>query len=327
MLSIVTCVLAFAIALLLGRLLIPMLRRVKAGQSIREDGPTWHISKQGTPTMGGLIFAIATLAAVLIAGWSDILYGRTAPIIISAFAVIYGMIGFIDDYVKVKKKRNLGLTAVQKLLLQVAVAIVLISLLRTKGHLSSHVYIPFINKIYEINWILYMVCGAFVIVGAVNAVNITDGVDGLCTGVSMPVALFFAVTAFYWGNTSLSLFASALFGALAGFLIYNFHPAKVFMGDTGSFFIGGAICGMAFAMDIPVILAVVGIVYVIETLSDIVQIVYFKATKGKRFFKMAPLHHHLEMSGWSEVKIFMVFSLASLVCCMLACYGVIGRYA
>jgi phospho-N-acetylmuramoyl-pentapeptide-transferase len=241
------------------------------------------------------------------------------------FALIFGLIGFLDDYEKVKKKQNLGLTALQKFLLQVAAAVLFLMLLRSAGLLSPELYVPFFNVSIHLSWPLYMVFAAFVIVGTVNAVNITDGLDGLSTSVTIPVALFFVSVATWWGYTQLGIFAAAMLGGLLGFLLYNVHPAKVFMGDTGSLFLGGAVAGLAFAFDMPLILILVGIVYIIETLSDILQVGYFKLTHGKRIFKMAPIHHHFEMCGWSEAKIVTVFTAVSIVFCALALFGVMDR--
>ena len=322
---IVSFVVAFLVAAAAGKCLIPALRRMKAGQSIKEIGPTWHMSKQGTPTMGGLMFIIAIAAAVLTVGWSDIAAGYRGGLFVFLFALVFGIIGYVDDYCKVKKKQNTGLTAPQKFLLQLAAAILFTVLMRYEGYLQNHLYIPFFNVTFSIPWPAYMVFAAFVMVGTVNAVNITDGIDGLATGVTMPVALFFTAVSAYWLHDELGVFASALFGGLCAFLIYNFYPAKVFMGDTGSLFLGGAVCGMAFALDIPLILIPVGIIYIAETLSDIIQVGYFKLSHGKRIFRMAPLHHHLEMGGWSEVKLFCVFTGITAVTCVLSFWGVMNR--
>ena len=239
--------------------------------------------------------------------------------------VVFGLIGFFDDYEKVHKKRNLGLTAGQKFLLQVAAAIAFLQLMRLEGMLSPSLYVPFLQTTIHLNWFVYMVFAAFVIVGTVNAVNLTDGLDGLATSVTIPVALFFVSVATWWGYRQLGVFAGAMLGGLLGFLIFNAHPAKVFMGDTGSLFLGGAVAALTFAFDIPLILILVGIIYILETLSDIIQVAYFKATHGKRFFKMAPLHHHFELCGWSEMKIVVVFTSISAVFCALAYFGAMGR--
>jgi len=318
-------VIAFFVSLALGKVLIPVLRALKAGQSIKEIGPTWHMSKQGTPTMGGLMFIAGIGAAVVAAGWQQMMQGTYTHLLVYLFALVFGIIGYVDDYEKVKHHHNTGLTAPQKFLLQLSASIAFVVLLRYMGFLTPNLYIPFVGVELILPWPVYMVFAAFVMVGTVNAVNITDGVDGLATGVTIPVALFYVAAAAWFGYTELGVFAAALAGGLAAFLIYNFHPAKVFMGDTGSLFLGGAVCGMAFALDIPLILPVIGIIYVAEVLSDIIQVGYFKITHGKRFFRMAPLHHHLEMGGWSEVKLFCVFSLITMLMCVLAFWGVMDR--
>ncbi len=326
-----TLIAAFFISLvvsaLVGKFLVPYLNRVKAGQTIREDGPVWHMVKQGTPTMGGLMFIAGIAASSVTAGLKCIIKGELTHIFVLVFSLIYSAIGFLDDYKKLRKKQNLGLTAKQKFLLQLAVAVVFILLLRLTGHVTPNLYIPFINKTIAINEVVYFIFAAFVIVGTVNAVNITDGVDGLASGVSVPVALCYAAVAFVWGYKSVGVFAAALAGGLIGFLIYNFHPAKIFMGDTGSLFLGGAVCALAFAMDMPLILLPLGIIYILETLSDIIQVAYFKATHGKRIFKMAPLHHHFEMCGWSEYKVFTVFTAVSAIFAVISFFAVYMRYS
>lgn len=320
--------LSFVVAAIAGKSLIPMLRRMKASQSIKEDGPTWHMSKQGTPTMGGLMFILSILVTILVIGWPEIAAGSYRAVFVFCFALVFGVIGYLDDYEKVKKKENTGLTAGPKFLLQLAAAIAFTVLLRYFGYLAPHLYVPFVNITVELPWVLYMVFAAFVMVGTVNAVNITDGVDGLSSSVTLPVAAFFAAVATCWGTQyqDMGVFSGALFGGLAGFLLYNRYPAKVFMGDTGSLFLGGCVCGLAFAFDMPLVLILVGVIYIAETLSDIIQVVYFKLTHGKRIFRMAPLHHHFEMGGWSEKKVVAVFSAISLVFCVLAFLGVMDRY-
>ena len=317
---------AFVVTALAGKALIPFLRRMKAGQSIKEIGPTWHMSKQGTPTMGGLMFILGAAVAVAVLGWPDFLAGRFGGGFVFLFALVFGAIGYIDDYMKVKHHQNTGLTAPQKFLLQLAAAILFTVLMREHGYLTPDLYIPFANVTLPIPWPVYMVFAAFVMVGTVNAVNITDGIDGLAAGVTMPVMLFFTAVAALWDRGELGVFSAALLGGLAAFLLYNFHPAKVFMGDTGSLFLGGAVCGLAFGLDIPLVLILVGVIYIAETLSDIIQVAYFKATHGKRIFRMAPLHHHLEMGGWSEVKLVCVFPMITLAACLLAFFGVLDRW-
>ena len=323
--SIISFLVAFGGSALIGRFLIPWLRALKAGQTIKEIGPKWHMSKQGTPTMGGIMFIIGILIAVVAAGWQDFMAGDFTALIVYAFALVFGVIGFIDDFFKVKFHKNEGLTAAQKFLLQLAAAIAFVVLLRFTGHITNDLYIPFFNVTLYVPWVVYMVLAAFIIVGCVNSVNLTDGVDGLATGVTMPVALFFTAVAPAKGHGG-GILSAATFGGLFAFLIYNFHPAKVFMGDTGSLFLGGMVCGLAFALDIPLILILVGLIYICETLSDIIQVTYFKLTHGKRIFRMAPLHHHLEMGGWSEVKLFCVFTGITALCCILAYWGVMDRF-
>lgn len=323
--SIITCVLAFVISIIAGRFIIRALRALHVGQSIREIGPTWHNSKQGTPTMGGIIFMLGCFAC-LFTGWETLRDGDYTHLMILGFSLIFGFIGFLDDFIGVRKKRNLGLTEIQKLLLQLLVAALYLVLLRRTGHLTSELYIPFVNVSIQIPWILYLLLSIFIIVGTVNAVNIVDGVDGLCSSVTLPVMVFYAVVAWKWGQIGSSLFSAAVAGGLLGFLVYNFHPAKVFMGDTGSLFLGGTVCGLAYALDMPLILILVGIIYIVETLSDIIQVAYFKITHGKRIFRMAPLHHHFEKGGWSEVKIVFVFGGITVLCCVLAYLGVMNRF-
>ena len=292
---------SFLLTLLFGRFVIPMLRALHAGQSIREVGPQWHNTKAGTPTMGGIMFIAAIILCTVGFGWKSMTENHTyTHLYVLALALCYGLVGFADDFVKVKLKRNLGLTAVQKFLLQLVVAAAFLFVLKGSGDLSCDLYIPFWNLDLEIPTAVYMVFAAFVIVGCVNAVNLTDGVDGLSSSVTIPV--------------------------MAGFLCYNFHPAKVFMGDTGSLFLGGMVCGMAFALDMPLILILVGIIYLCETLSVILQVTYFKLTHGKRIFKMTPIHHHFELCGWKEEKIVFVFTAITLVMCVLAYLGVMNRY-
>ncbi len=321
-------VIGFAVTTVVGKLLIPVLVQLKAGQSIKEIGPTWHMNKQGTPTMGGLMFIIGIGVAIIIAGWKGMMEGNFSHLYVYVFSLVFGIIGYIDDYQKVKYHHNTGLTALQKFLLQLAAAVAFLCLMRYEGMLSPNLYIPFFNTHVVLNWVVYLILAAFIIVGTVNAVNITDGVDGLSSSVTLPVAIFFAVIGWRWGTEYLQLgvFAAALLGGLLGFLIYNHYPAKVFMGDTGSLFLGGAVAALAFAYDMPLILILVGIVYICETMSDIIQVGYFKLTHGKRIFKMAPLHHHFEMCGWKETKVVGVFAAVSLIFCALAYLGVMDRF-
>ncbi len=325
--------LAFLVAVVVGKYYIPWLRKMKAGQEIKEIGPSWHMSKTGTPTMGGVIFIAGCIVVCLTVGFSAMQNGDYAHIFVLLFALVFGAIGFLDDWEKLRKKQNLGLSAKAKFLLQLVAALVFVLLMRKLGYVSTHLYIPFWNVEVYIPEAIYFILAAFIIVGTVNAVNITDGVDGLASGTSMPVFFFYVAVTFLWGDRYLSLgiFASALMGGLLGFLMYNFNPAKVFMGDTGSLFLGGAVAALAFAYDMPLILITLGIVFIIETLSDIIQVAYFKLTHGKRVFKMAPFHHHLEMGGWTgkkwkEKELFWLFTCTSLIFAIISFVGIYNRF-
>ena len=329
---ILATLLAFAVAVLLGMVYVPWLRKIKAGQEIKEIGPNWHMSKAGTPTMGGVIFIAAVTAVVFTLGFPYIKEGTLGALFVLVFSLFYGAIGFLDDFEKLKKKQNLGLSAKAKFLLQLAVAVALLYLLRLEGYLTTSLYVPFWNVTLRLPEWLYFVLAAFIIVGTVNAVNITDGLDGLASSVSLPVFVCYTAIAFMWNSGALAVFSAGLTGGLLGFLVYNFYPAKCFMGDTGSLFLGGAVCGMAFALDMPLILVPLGIVFICETMSDIIQVSYFKLTHGKRFFKMAPFHHHLEMGGWlghkwTEKQIVALFSAISLAGAIAAFFSCAGRYA
>ncbi|MDE6841696.1 MAG: phospho-N-acetylmuramoyl-pentapeptide-transferase, partial [Oscillospiraceae bacterium] len=242
---------AFVISVVVGWFLIPALRALRAGQSIKEIGPNWHKSKEGTPTMGGIMFIAAVTAVVLVFGWRDMAEGNWQALFVLGFSLVCGGIGFIDDYAKIRKHENTGLTAGWKFLLQLAAAIAFLALLRWSGNLTPNLYIPFVNVSRPLPWGVYLVFAAFVMVGCVNAVNLTDGLDGLAGSVTLAVSAFFAVLSKWWEYGAVGVFAGALAGGLLGFLVYNFHPAKVFMGDTGSLFLGGAVCAMAFALDAP----------------------------------------------------------------------------
>ncbi len=305
----------------LGYFLLPVLRALKAGQSVRDIGPTWHNSKAGTPLMGGLMFIGAAIICLLVNLWTVQEY---SVYYVLGLSLCFGLVGFLDDFCKVKYKRDLGLTALQKAMLQMAVSAIYLYILYKDGILTCDIYVPFFDVTFPVHPILYIFFAMFVMVGCVNAVNLTDGVDGLCGSVTLPVMVFFAAAAFAMERFDLALLPAALTGGLVAYLFYNWHPAKVFMGDTGSLFLGGVICALAFALDMPLVLVLVGFVYIVETLSDIIQIVYFKATHGKRIFKMAPIHHHFEMCGWKEVKIVIVFASVSAVMCLLAWFGIAG---
>ncbi len=317
---------AFGVTVLLGFIMIPWLRKLKFGQTILEIGPKWHKSKQGTPTMGGLVFIIGTLASLalvfitdkfmggdIIAGENPVrsaMYTKLFSGLVMALSL--GLIGFVDDYIKVVKKRNLGLTVRQKTFMQLLVIIAYLGSLKMAG--CSFMYIPFYGSTGDLG-IFFFVFGLVLIYGATNAVNFTDGIDGLCSSVTLTTAASLIVVAFMRNNLGAGVTAAALAGACAGFLVWNWNPAKVFMGDTGSMFLGGMVVALAYMVDCPLILLPVGIIYFIEGLSDVLQIGYFKLTHGKRIFKMAPIHHHFEMSGWKEKKIVVVFSLVNIIGC------------
>ena len=305
----------------LGRLLLPVLRALKAGQSIRELGPTWHNNKAGTPMMGGLMFIFAAIICLLVLIPTMTEYTAFYALIP---ALCFGFIGFLDDFTKIKFKRNLGLTSIQKAALQLIVSVLYLYLLYKEGSLTCNLYIPFVNVSLQIHPMVYIFFAMFVMVGCVNAVNLTDGVDGLSSSVTIPVMVFFTVAAIALGKWDVALLPASLLGGLIAYLFYNWHPAKVFMGDTGSLFLGGVVCALAFALDMPLILILVGFVYMMETLSVILQVGYFKLTHGKRLFKMAPIHHHFEMCGWKEEKVVLVFAGVSAVMCLLAWFGISG---
>ena len=305
----------------LGRLLLPILHALKAGQSIRELGPTWHNNKAGTPMMGGLMFIFASVICLLICIPTMTEYTVFYTLIP---ALCFGFIGFLDDFTKIRHHRNLGLTAWQKASLQLIVSVLFLYLLYKEGSLSCDLYIPFVDVSLTIHPMVYIFFAMFVMVGCVNAVNLTDGVDGLSSSVTIPVLLFFTAAAVAMGKWDLALLPASLVGGLIAYLFYNWHPAKVFMGDTGSLFLGGIVCALAFALDMPLVLILVGVVYIVETMSVILQVGYFKLTHGKRLFKMAPIHHHFEMCGWKEEKIVLAFAGVSAVMCILAWFGISG---
>ena len=330
--TILAIIIAFAISALLCPIIIPFLHKLKFGQQVRDDGPESHLKKQGTPTMGGLCFILGIVLALVLVlvgfrRYAPELMGTQqiqAVLLVMFLALGSGFIGFLDDFVKVVRHRNLGLVAWQKLVMQFAVTGGFLFGLNALGLLTTVITLPGGGAL-DLG-LLYYPIAFFGIIFLVNAVNLTDGLDGLDSCVTFVSMLGYLVGASLLGFYHVSILATATAGACAGFLVWNFYPAKVFMGDTGSLFLGGAVCGMAFALDLPLILILVGIIYIVETLSDIIQIVYFKATHGKRIFRMAPLHHHLEMGGWSETKLFCVFSGATLLLCGLAFLGVMDRY-
>lgn len=312
-------VMSFIISSLIGCKLVPFLVKIKCGQTIKEIGPTWHKNKQNTPTMGGIMFIAGSFAALLITcvcyifAADDAVFNKLKIAKVAAgfgMALLYGLIGFIDDYISIRKKRNLGLTAKQKLVLQFLVAGAYLALLAVFGD-DTVTLIPFLGHL-DLGFFYYII-SAVVIVGIVNAVNLTDGIDGLNGSVTMFVAAFFMVMAGVSGSVGMTVMCAAVTGGCLGFLVWNFHPAKIFMGDTGSLFLGGIVCAMAFGLDIPILLLPLGIIYLCEMFSVILQVTYFKLTHGKRIFKMTPIHHHFEMCGWNEVKIVLVFSAVTFV--------------
>ena len=321
---IIAAVVAFGVTALLGFVLIPWLHKLKFGQTILDIGPSWHKKKQGTPTMGGIMFIIGLIAALAVVFITDKIMGgdligggslnrmqqytKLFAGLIMAFSL--GLVGFADDYIKVVKKRNLGLTILQKTVIQTLIIFAYLISLRLSG--SNGMFIPFYGATGGLG-VFFFLLGACVIYGTTNAVNFTDGIDGLCSSVTLTSAVAFLVIAFLRNNMGAGVVSAGLAGACAGFLVWNWNPAKVFMGDTGSMFLGGLVVALAYALDCPLILLPVGVIYFIEGLSDVIQIGYFKATHGKRIFKMAPIHHHFEMSGWKEKKIVVVFSLVNIL--------------
>ena len=328
--SLVVFVIAFAVSAIFAPFFIKTMRRLKVGQKILEDGPKWHLKKQNIPTMGGFIFFLGTVAAMAAALLLFGTEGCRQWLLVLGMATAFGLIGFIDDWHKFRKSQNKGLSARQKFLLQLAVAILFITLMRTLDLLTPVLTIPFLNVTFELPWIVYFVFMSFVIVGVDNAVNLTDGLDGLAASVTLVVMAFFTFAAIYLANAhsdgvmqAFAMLPAAVCGALGGFLIYNFNPARVFMGDTGSLFLGGLVAGMAFAINLPLILIPVGLVYLIEVLSDIIQVTYFKLSGGKRVFKMAPIHHHFELCGYNERQIVAVAFFITVVMCVLSYFGVV----
>ena len=296
---------AFIVCALIGPVLIPYLHKLKFGQSIRECGPASHMKKSGTPTMGGLMM----LAALVLA----LCWGMFTPHVLMALVLTLGhaVIGFIDDYIKVVMKRNLGLTAKQKFLLQFILAGAYVYFAET--HLqNTNLWMPLVNITFDFGWAYYAL--AFILlVGTTNAVNLTDGLDGLVSFVSVPVTLAYAFIAYMQGMLDVSGFALGLTGACLGFLLFNRHPAQVFMGDTGSLALGGGVAALALLTNTELLLVIIGGVYVAEATSVIIQVAYFRLTGGKRFFRMAPLHHHFELGGWKEVKVVEIFTIVSFL--------------
>jgi phospho-N-acetylmuramoyl-pentapeptide-transferase len=317
--TILAVLIAFAISAVLCPIVIPFLHRLKFGQQVRQDGPQAHLKKQGTPTMGGLVI----LASIVI---TSLFYIPDYPKIIPVLFVTvgFGIIGFLDDYIKIVMKRSEGLNPVQKLIGQFIITGIFVYYLVCSGEVGTSMLIPFTggfgNGYYLELGILFIPFVFFVILGTDNGVNFTDGLDGLCTSVTILIATFMTVVSI-GENAGISPITGAVVGSLLGFLLFNVYPAKVFMGDTGSLALGGFVASSAFMMQMPLFIPIVGLIYLVEVLSVIMQVSYFKATHGKRIFKMAPIHHHFELCGWSETRVVAVFSIITALLCMVAYLG------
>lgn len=317
--SIYAILISFIICALLCPIFIPLLHRLKFGQQVRDDGPQNHLKKSGTPTMGGIVIMLAILAG---AGIFSFKYREILPVLL--FTLGYGLIGFTDDFLKIRKKQSEGLSVKAKLALQLLITVIFAYYLYKSGS-TRQVLIPFTGGMstglmVDLG-ILFFPAVFFIVLGTDNGVNFTDGLDGLCSSVTIVVALFFALTAIK-ENIPVAPMSAAVTGSLLAFLLYNVYPAKIFMGDTGSLALGGYVSGMALIMRMPLFIAVIGFVYLAEVLSVIIQVGYFKKTKGKRFFKMAPIHHHFEISGWSETRVVAVFTVVSTILSLLAFLGI-----
>jgi phospho-N-acetylmuramoyl-pentapeptide-transferase len=332
--TIIAAIVGFGVTALSGYSVIPFLRKLKFGQTILDIGPNWHKEKQGTPTMGGVMIIGGFVVSLIIAFVYSAIFGKsfalecknsyrvTVMLAGVIMALCMAAIGFMDDYIKVVKKRNLGLTARQKTFLQLLVAAAYLCTLALAGMKTTT--IPFIGDVNISSGfgLIFWPIALIFIYGFTNAVNLTDGIDGLASSVTLVVACAFMLASGFLGIATNNVISAALAGACVGFIVWNSHPAKVFMGDTGSMFLGGAVVAMSFGIGRPTLLIFAGIVYLLEAVSDIIQVIYYKKTK-KRFFKMAPLHHHFEMCGWSEDKIVLAFSLATLVGCLIAILPII----
>ncbi len=318
--TIFAIIIAFAVSAALCPVVIPFLHKLKFGQQVRDDGPQAHLKKQGTPTMGGLVF----LAAIVI---TSLFYIRSNPRILPVLfmTVGFGVIGFLDDYIKIVKKHSEGLNPVQKLIGQFIITGIFVYYLMTSGEVGTSMLVPFTGGFaqgYYLNiGILFIPFVFFVVLGTDNGVNFTDGLDGLCTSVTILVAAFFSILSIR-ENAGISPITGAVVGSLLGFLLFNVYPAKVFMGDTGSLALGGFVSASAFMMQIPLLIPIIGLIYLVEVLSVIMQVSYFKATHGKRIFRMAPIHHHFELGGWSETRVVAVFSIVTALLCLVAYLGV-----
>lgn len=305
---------AFILALVSGPVFIPLLTKLKFGQMIRGDGPRSHLIKTGTPTMGGLIIIVPAMVVALAFSKDKDMF------LVLITTVLFGIIGFVDDYIKIKHKRSLGLRAYQKIIAQLLVSIFMAFVASGISQAGTRVLMPFTGEFIDLG-ALYIPFIVFVLVSTVNCVNLTDGLDGLAGGTTVVILGFFSVIALALKNSGLLVFSGAMIGALLGFLRFNSHPAQVFMGDTGSLALGGAIAALAVITRLPFFILIVGAVYVLEGLSVIMQVVYFKKTGGKRLFKMAPLHHHFELNGWAESKIVSVFIIITII---LSLIGILG---
>ncbi|MBQ7741012.1 MAG: phospho-N-acetylmuramoyl-pentapeptide-transferase [Eubacterium sp.] len=331
---IISIIIAFGVTAGLGFIIIPWLRKLKFGQTILDIGPSWHKSKQGTPNMGGIMFIIGIIASFAVGMLTLKLSGaeiesqgaiampgkETILLLAGAlFALGCGLVGFADDFIKIKKKQNEGLSAKQKTLGQLVMTLGFVSTLWFSHNTTWN--IPFLGSVnFEKNiflGIVFWILSIFIIYGTVNSVNLTDGIDGLCSSVTASVAITFVIASYMLRFAGLTVLAGALLGGVLGFLCWNWNPAKTFMGDTGSLFLGGMVVALGYAIKCPILLIFIGIVYVCETMSDIIQIGYFKLTHGKRIFKMAPIHHHFEMCGWKEKKICVIFTLVNSLGCAL----------
>lgn len=307
---------SFVISVILGPIVIPFLKRLKVGQTERDDGPKAHLKKNGTPTMGGTFI----LGSIVL---TSILYVRDYPKIVPIIFVTlgFGLIGFLDDYIKVVLKRSMGLRAWQKMALQIVVTGIFAYYITHYTDVALAMKVPFLTGVYLDFGVLNIPLLFFIVIGTVNGVNLTDGLDGLASSVTVLVATFFSVVAI-GTHSGIEPVTCAVVGALLGFLLFNVYPASVFMGDTGSLALGGFVAATAYMMQMPIFLAIVGFIYVMEVLSDILQVSYFKATGGKRLFKMAPIHHHFELCGWSETRVVAVFSIVTALLCLVALMGV-----
>ncbi len=311
-----TLIASFLIAVLLSPVIIPFLRRLKFGQSIRDEGPKSHQKKSGTPTMGGVMILISIIITVIVMAMKFLSFS-TELFLLLFVTFGYGLLGFLDDFIKVVKKRNLGLTSKQKLLGQLVIAVIFYLGLLGLGY-STEIAIPATGFSIDIAW-LYLPLVIVMLVGASNAVNLTDGLDGLLAGTGAIAFGAFAILAWNANMIDVAIFCAAVVGAVLGFLVFNAHPAKVFMGDTGSLALGGAIAAVAILTKMEILLIIIGGVFVIETLSVIIQVISFK-TRGKRVFKMSPLHHHYELSGWSEWRVVVTFWLVGMIFAIIAIY-------